>query len=518
MVKFLRAIAGLKIKTQIGLIIAVLLVPLAFVTYLLVDSKQKDIAFAQLELQGNDYAKLAWQGVLSAAKGDASGLGDAAARLKAASKASDPLFGSADAVAAFLKGAEAGTGPDTVAAGLSAVQKIADGSNLTLDPDLDTFYLMDLGVVRIPELAAATADVNAALAPYRKAGAGLPDFQRLVEAKTRLTVALSSVQNSLGSAIAGNADKSLEKSLAPAGNALVGEAQSLATAITSLTAELAAGKSPTAGTIRTDPVFGQIATASAVTYAELPRLLEARVKRLQGSLILELGLAGAAAVLALALSFFMVASIKGPISDLVETLRYLQAGKFDTEVKHTEKQNEIGLIARAILRAQETGSQAALTVDALNQSPTMLMITDPNERIMFVSQPLTNLLMELEPTFRAHKKDFSVETMEGQHVDYYRANPALRRELLLDDGKSRKVRYEVGGATIMVDMSYIFDIEGRKIGHALVWYNITAELAGQVEVAAVVNAAQAGDFSGRLSLDEKSGFVRDIASGLNNVS
>ena len=67
-------------------------------------------------------------------------------------------------------------------------------------------------------------------------------------------------------------------------------------------------------------------------------------------------------------------------------------------------------------------------------------------------------------------------------------------------------------------MAYIRSAEGAKIGHTLVWRNVTAELLGEAEVAAVVGAAQEGDFSARLPLDNKEGFVREIAIGLNNVS
>ncbi len=126
--------------------------------------------------------------------------------------------------------------------------------------------------------------------------------------------------------------------------------------------------------------------------------------------------------------------------------------------------------------------------------------------------------MKMEPVFRAVKGDFAVEKMVGQHLDYYRTNPNLSRKLLVDNGEIRKVRYDIGDETILVDMAYIRGADGSTIGHTLVWRNVTAELLGQAEIAAVVGAAQNGDFSARLPLDNKDGFVREIAVGLNNVS
>ncbi|MEK0397363.1 hypothetical protein WNX13_10200, partial [Lactobacillus delbrueckii] len=84
-------------------------------------------------------------------------------------------------------------------------------------------------------------------------------------------------------------------------------------------------------------------------------------------------------------------------------------------VPHLELRNEIGEIARAVDRGKAESERTALTVAAMNQSPTMLMITDPDERITFISASLAAFLMRLEPTFRAAEPDFSVETMMGQH-------------------------------------------------------------------------------------------------------
>ncbi len=155
---------------------------------------------------------------------------------------------------------------------------------------------------------------------------------------------------------------------------------------------------------------------------------------------------------------------------------------------------------------------------ALDGSSTMLMITDPEERVVFMSGSLLQLFMQLEPTFRSARHDFSVEKMFGEHIDYYNQNANLRRELIVDDGKVRKVRLMVDGKTILVDMSYIYAADGTRLGHTLLWHDMTAELEAQVEVAKVVAAASEGDFSARIDTGNKAGFTREIADGLNRIS
>jgi methyl-accepting chemotaxis protein len=511
-----RKLAGWNITAQIGLIVAVLLVPLVLMTGMLVASQNEGIAFAQKELAGSRRAAEVWSAVTALARADSAGLSEAVARVRKGGEA-DAAFNAASAVQDFLKAAESG-GDAALAQGVQAIQAIADGSNLTLDPDLDSYYVMDVVVARLPELAAASAELRAALAAFAKDPASPAALRALAASQRRFATVTAAVDGSVNSALAGNPDKSLAQRFVPAGKALLSEAGQVDAAAVKLLDGATRGEKGSVAAPSLDGVLRATAAAADAAYVELPRLLEARIAKARERLMLELAASGLAVLLALGLAWAIVRSIRQPVRDLIGNLREFQAGNFHGTILHTEKQNEIGQIARSILKAQETGDQAALTVAALNQSPTMLMITDPEENIAFISASLTNLLMELEPAFRAARHDFSVEKMEKQHIDYYRANPALRRELILDDGKTRKVKYEVGGMTILVDMAYIYGIDGEKIGHTLLWSNVTEELMGEAEVAAVVNAAQAGDFSARLSLDKKQGFVREIANGLNNVS
>ncbi|MHB2165352.1 methyl-accepting chemotaxis protein [Alsobacter sp. R-9] len=173
--------------------------------------------------------------------------------------------------------------------------------------------------------------------------------------------------------------------------------------------------------------------------------------------------------------------------------------------------------ARAVVALQERNAAQTRIGAALDGSPGMLMISDPEEKIVFMSRRLVKLLDELAPVFRQGNPSFTVQGMYGQHIDCYRANPRLKRELISDDGQTRKVRYEVGGKTILVDLSYIYDERRERIGHTLEWRDVTAELEAQAEVARSVEAARRGDFSIRLSTEDKTGFVRDIAGGLNAV-
>ncbi|WP_324134696.1 methyl-accepting chemotaxis protein [Bosea sp. (in: a-proteobacteria)] len=510
---------GAKILVLLGTVAA----PFAMMTYLYVATANKDITFAELERSGVAYVEALSPVMRALGSADSGGAPrDILQAAETTASRFDPLFKSEDAVKAFI---EAAGKPDrmlALEAGKAALQKIADGSNLTLDPDLDSFYLMDTIIFRLPELSTASIGLRRAIQPYLRNGqAPLEEFMELVAVASRLEKARDALNASLQSAMERNADGEVRRALSGQVQNLLELSHRLSSMVGTGTASLADGGkllAPAQLIAAADAVLAASTAIAPPVQLELMRLLTKRIDGFTLDMRFKMGIVGVFLLLTLLLGIAIVRSIRRPLGDLIETICRFEAGDYSPLVPHAELRNEIGAIARAIDQGRVEAGRSALTVSAMNQSPTMLMITDPAEKITFISASLLRMLKQLEPTFQAATPAFRVEAMMGQHIDCYRANANLKRQLILDNGQVRKVRYDVGSEAIMVDMAYIHDEGGRIMGHTLIWRNVTAELQSEAEVAAVVDAARKGDFSARLSLDDKDGFVRDIAMGLNQVS
>ena len=63
----------------------------------------------------------------------------------------------------------------------------------------------------------------------------------------------------------------------------------------------------------------------------------------------------------------------------------------------------------------------------------------------------------------------------------------------------------------------MFGGHGERLGTAAQWTDITEQLAAEMEVAGIVEAAVAGNFSQRVEEDGKSGFMLHMAQGLNSI-
>ncbi|MFO1147340.1 MAG: methyl-accepting chemotaxis protein [Alsobacter sp.] len=522
MSKLIAALSNLRLATKIGLVIAIMTLPLALMTYLFVAQVQKDVAFSKAEVDGAVYLKPVWDTLVLVVGGRPSG--QETAKIRELGPAYDEAMKTQAPVKAFLDTLASGADTaEAVAAGQTAILRISDGSNLTLDPDLDSYYAMDIVTNRGPEVLGSLVAVRDAAKPYwgGKTEAYLT-YGKLVQAHTRFDAATDAAFSSIKSAFSGNSDGSLAKAMQGKVDAAQASVKAYADVIGALQQRIEQGK-PTADLKAAydkaeEQLRGDVAAFWQGTHAELQRLLDIRIAGFWTAAEWRLGFAAAGTVLALLVALFFVRTIRGPLAQLVEVLRRFQLGEFGMAVPHADATNEVGDIARALRRFQTLGSQQALTMAAMDGSDTLLMITDPEEKVVFMSGALVQLFMQLEPIFRQARNDFSVEKMFGEHTDYYSLNGNLQRKLISDDGKMRVQRLTVGDTIIHVEMNYIFDAQGQKIGHTLMWRNITAELQAQAEVAAVVDAAARGDFSARIPLDNKRGFVREVADGLNRIS
>jgi methyl-accepting chemotaxis protein len=188
--------------------------------------------------------------------------------------AARPEFGLGDAIAAVDAAAKAGSGQADAAgrAALAAatvdlIALVGDNSNLILDPDLDSFYAMDIQIVQLPKALLAAA--RAAVPPTGTVGERTV-ADRAVLAGT-LSAAATTLRTDVTTATQRTASSGLAARLAPV-DAAAAAAKALNDAIT-------AGLESTRAVDPTDFAVAAGAAVEPLT-GGLDDLLEARISRL----------------------------------------------------------------------------------------------------------------------------------------------------------------------------------------------------------------------------------------------
>ncbi|MFZ4601176.1 MAG: ATP-binding protein [Caulobacterales bacterium] len=180
MVKLRKTWADLDLAPKLAAAMALALAPAFVVGGVLAHTLMRDVDIAERERAGLAHARDVWAVINAAARAkgdlDAEVLG-AIARLEQKAARTDALFGAERHARRLFAIAETADDPDELVQPANRLlRSVADGSALVLDPQLPSYYAMDLLIDRLPEMAAAA---SAAAARARDGAGGRMDLGRI---------------------------------------------------------------------------------------------------------------------------------------------------------------------------------------------------------------------------------------------------------------------------------------------------------------------------------------------------
>ena len=270
---------------RLALLSAVFCAPLALLAVMFVTECWGNIGSAKKEVAGAQYLASIWPSYQAAASG-LRGSDDTASALDSARKTYDAQFGTSQPSDAYVSATDAAARLD---AGVTLIGKVADGSNLTLDPDLDSFYVQDAVTVQLPQLLDASNALTAAASltatdPSRQA--------RVAEAMQTLKNASATTEGDAETAMRGNASGDTRKALGDRVSALKHAADAL---LAHRDALLAGGGAQDIAADNT-ALQQEVGTTWTTGRDELQRLLKARIDRFHVRPDLQIGHGGRGAV------------------------------------------------------------------------------------------------------------------------------------------------------------------------------------------------------------------------------
>jgi methyl-accepting chemotaxis protein len=154
---------------------------------------------------------------------------------------------------------------------------------------------------------------------------------------------------------------------------------------------------------------------------------------------------------------------------------------------------------------------------ALESVTTNVMVADADYNVVYANESLSKMLAIAEVDIRKQLPQFSAAKLLGTNIDVFHKNPSHQRGMLERLNAAHRTKLELGGRTFNLIVNPIKDDEGRRLGTVVEWADRTAEVAVEAEVAAIVKAAVAGDFTKRIDLNGKDGFFRQLGEGINQL-
>lgn len=216
------------------------------------------------------------------------------------------------------------------------------------------------------------------------------------------------------------------------------------------------------------------------------------------------------------IAYLMGRPISNRVSELADSVKDIAEGK-DAEIPSLDAKDELGDIARGLKEISDVGQNALRVKAALDSSGTGVMIAKRDHKITYFNPKLKQLFKKYDDKFTSHLPGFSSEEIVGKTLEAYHTNADELRAILDGDNQVHESELRIDGVIIMLTVSPIMNGEGERIATFVEWRDITIEKATEEEVQQIVEACAAGDFTNRLSLEGKEGFMRKLAEGMNQI-
>ena len=215
-----------------------------------------------------------------------------------------------------------------------------------------------------------------------------------------------------------------------------------------------------------------------------------------------------------------LATIARPIRRLIGTLAQIDKGNTKVEIKGTERGDEIGSLAKAVVviraarDAEMVNDRVKTGLDVVRAS---VMLADAQYNIIYMNATLQKMFVESEAEMRKALPRFEAGALIGVNMEVFHKNPAQQRGLLDGLTAPHETRINIGGKKFFVVITPVFDKAGKRAGTVVEWQDQTAQIAAEAEIDSLVTAAIAGDFSRRVPTEGKKEFMLVLVTAMNRL-
>tara|TARA_R110000822_G_scaffold209083_8_gene344956 strand:+ start:2059 stop:5097 length:3039 start_codon:yes stop_codon:yes gene_type:complete len=152
---------------------------------------------------------------------------------------------------------------------------------------------------------------------------------------------------------------------------------------------------------------------------------------------------------------------------------------------------------------------------ALDNVTTNVMIADNDRNIIYMNGAVQQMMVHAEADIRKALPHFDAAKLQGAKIDVFHKHPEHQARMLSTFRETHRTQIVVGGRTFSLIAAPIINAAGERLGAVVEWKDRTAEVAVEVEVGSIVQAAANGDFTQRIAVENKDGFFRLLAENIN---
>ena len=274
-----------------------------------------------------------------------------------------------------------------------------------------------------------------------------------------------------------------------------------------------------------DAALEAIDTLHDVLLPELMGHHAKRVSQMVNGIRIRVGITVLAALLAIFLAYAMTRLTVQPMREAIRVFDNVAAGKLDNEID-TSRRDEVGEVLaklssmqaklRTQLESEREGSSAnARLKQALDSVTANVMVADAGQDIIYTNPALDGMLRAAESDLRKELPGFSAAALRGSNIDIFNRNQRNSLGALRD---THREQISIGGRTFALVANPIFGAAGECLGTVVEWTDRTQEIAIEKELQNMLAQANGGNLRHRIEMAGKSGFFEMMSRGVNQLA
>jgi methyl-accepting chemotaxis protein len=354
------------IRSKAWLVAALMLIPQALQGYVIWTRAQVDISFAAKERVGVDYMRAlfpvhqALDGVI-ATQADLKSTAAVAEGLKTVALRHDGMLDTSEQSKAVLASLVAGQSVRSYDLADKEMErligKVGDQSNLILDPDLDTYYLMSMVVERIPEITRHAARARSVFADERYTELGVRQSDLLGFSIGNMNGQLPKLMHGGKMAITSTKDAavvaSVAKALQSAESATITFSETLTTLREAVTLGTVSPSLRKALSDSSEALVKSYKELHAASLISLESLLETRISGFEWSRNRDILVILVVISIVYFAAFTMTKRVLASLWQMRISIESISAGHNEANTAMSARRDEIGAIGRAIDRMRD---------------------------------------------------------------------------------------------------------------------------------------------------------------------
>lgn len=379
----------------------------------------------------------------------------------------------------------------------SLIAFVGNYSNLVLDPDLDSYYLMNVIVNLLPSMMKDVTEIRSKYSKILSDNNGkLPSEYVSTMANDEYLLSqiyINNIYTSVETAI--KEDQNFYGSIPDLSSVLRSHYQDLASLKNQfiyLTNVMKKGESNVSvGEFleKADQLHDGCTEFLINISPIFVKMLDGRIKFFEERRLYVLAISSTSIILALVLYFYIIHVLTRQVNNLISILVRIADGDTYMTIEMTDAKNEIEEMLRACEKLRKNVAEAYLLKQMVDNMPVNLMTVDVlnNFKISYINNTSKSTLKALE-TFLPVK----IEEIQGKSIDIFHKNPQMQHNILADSKNlPHYANVKIGNDVMQQTISAIYNSKKEYVAAMLTWKIITQDIKladdFETDVKAIVN-------------------------------